>query len=460
MAVRRGGLGRGLDALIRDPKNDQNNSQEKSEAKSGSETKKPAKSEKKEGSGKKKAKKGDNSDSKSSKAGKKTSYPDSFASTKDEKEESVVKTTTTTKKTAVKKPAPTKTVVTADTAKKSIEDTKEAAVGTKTAKVSTTVSVKTSELKATVSEEPVKVEAPAIVQPAPVEEVKPIVEALQEAPAPVVDENKLFSEGEHVVRISLVEPNREQPRKTFSDESIKELAESIKIHGVIQPLLVQAKDDYYEIIAGERRWRASKAAGLKEIPVLVRNYSDQEAVEVSLIENIQREDLNPIEEAMAYRRLMDDFTLTQDEVAGKVSKSRAAVANSVRLLKLSKEVQGMVVREEISEGHARTLLAIDNEIMQKELADQVIKQHLSVRQTEALVKSVLNPKKAKEAKKVDAQREAVFEELASNLRAVVGTKVAINQISKHKGRIEIEYYSDEELERIYDLLLNIKGEGV
>ena len=265
--------------------------------------------------------------------------------------------------------------------------------------------------------------------------------------------------GEQKVRISLVEPNREQPRKTFTDESIKELADSIRQFGVIQPLLVQAKDDHYEIIAGERRWRAAKEAGLKEIPVLVRDYSSQEAVEVSLIENIQREDLNPIEEAKAYRNLMADFDLNQEDVAKRVSKSRAAVANSMRLLKLDPRVQDMVIENQLAEGHARALLAIEDGDKQLSVAKDVIKDHMSVRQVEQLVRKLLKPATQRHrAMGVDPQREAVLEGLTEKLKTVLGTKVDINQISKKKGRIEIEYYSDDDLERLYELLMTVKAE--
>ena len=264
--------------------------------------------------------------------------------------------------------------------------------------------------------------------------------------------------GETVVRLSLVEPNREQPRKTFSDESINELADSIRQFGVIQPLLVQLKDDHYEIIAGERRWRAAKEAGLKEIPVLVREYSTQEAVEVSLIENIQREDLNPIEEAKAYRNLMTDFELRQEDVAKRVSKSRAAVANSMRLLKLDQRVQDLVIEGKLTEGHARALLALENGDQQLSVAEEIIKDYLTVRQVEQLIRRLNRPASAKKTPAVDPQREAVIMSLSEKLKSVLGTKVEINQISKKKGRIEIEYYSDDDLERVYELLMTVQGE--
>lgn len=188
-----------------------------------------------------------------------------------------------------------------------------------------------------------------------------------------------------MVKLSLVEPNREQPRKHFDEDGLLELAESIKQYGILQPLLVQEKSGYYEIIAGERRWRAAKLAGLKEIPVIVRNLTEQQIVEISLIENIQREDLNPIEEAQAFRRLMEEFHMKQDEIADRVSKSRTAVTNSMRLLKLSKQVQQMVIDEMISTGHARCLISIEDPELQHQLALRIFDEKLSVRETEKLV---------------------------------------------------------------------------
>ncbi len=258
------------------------------------------------------------------------------------------------------------------------------------------------------------------------------------------------------VKISLVEPNREQPRKNFRDEGIDELAASISQYGVIQPLLVQKKDDYYEIIAGERRWRAAKKAGIKEIPVIVREYNNKEAVEISLIENIQREDLNPIEEAMAYDRLMKEFSMTQDQVAERVSRSRSAIANSLRLLRLPDALRDMVIKGAISEGHARALLALPSEDAQLSLAEKIVKDRLSVRETEKVVQNLMKalPKKAKTR---DLSKEALLGSLSGQLENVFGTKVAIREGGRHKGRIEIEYYSDEELDRIIDLLQSVKN---
>ena len=256
-----------------------------------------------------------------------------------------------------------------------------------------------------------------------------------------------------MMRTSLVEPNREQPRKKFNDATIEELADSIRLYGVIQPLLVQKKKDYYEIIAGERRWRAAKKAGLREIPVIIREYTSQEAAEVALIENIQREDLNPIEEAQAYDRLIREFSLTQEEVAAKVARSRSAITNSLRLLRLCEDVRDMVIRGDLSEGHARAILALPSPGHQKMLAEQVIADKLSVRETEKLVRKIMKP--AKEARAKDTERQAILGNLGNQLTNVLGTRVAITDNGKGKGKIEIDFYSDEELERILELLRTI-----
>ena len=260
--------------------------------------------------------------------------------------------------------------------------------------------------------------------------------------------------GEVLVNINQVEPNREQPRKDFDEDALMELADSIKQFGILQPLLVQKKKDYYEIIAGERRWRAAKLAGLKEVPVIIKDYTDQEIVEISLIENIQRENLNPIEEAMAYKRLLEEFNLKQDEVAERVSKSRTAVTNSMRLLKLSGRVQQMIVDDMISTGHARALLAIDDEEQQFMLANKIFDEKLSVRETEKLVKALKNPKK--EIKKQKIEHTFVYDNLEEQMKNIIGTKVSVNPKANGKGKIEIEYYSEEELERIYDLIMSIR----
>lgn len=266
-------------------------------------------------------------------------------------------------------------------------------------------------------------------------------------------DEKTSETGEILVKINQVEPNREQPRKDFDEDSLMELADSIKQFGILQPLIVQKKKDYYEIIAGERRWRAAKLAGVKEVPVIIKEYTDQEIVEISLIENIQRENLNPIEEAMAYKRLLEEFNLKQDEVAERVSKSRTAVTNSMRLLKLSSRVQQMIVDDMISTGHARALLAIDDEEQQYQLANRIFDEKLSVRETEKLVKALKNPKK--EIKKEKLEHTFVYQNIEEQMKNIIGTKVSVNAKANGKGRIEIEYYSEEELERIYDLIMSI-----
>ncbi len=270
------------------------------------------------------------------------------------------------------------------------------------------------------------------------------------------NEESQNSSGEILVKINQVEPNREQPRKEFDEDSLMELADSIKQFGILQPLLVQKRKDYYEIIAGERRWRAAKMAGIKEVPIIIREYTDQEIVEISLIENIQRENLNPIEEAMAYKRLLEEFHLKQDEVAERVSKSRTAVTNSMRLLKLSPRVQQMIVDDMISTGHARALLAIDDEEQQYQLANRIFDEKLSVRETEKLVKALKNPKK--EIKKQKPEHTFVYDNIEEQMKNIIGTKVSVNPKANGKGKIEIEYYSEEELERIYDLIMTIRTE--
>ena len=260
---------------------------------------------------------------------------------------------------------------------------------------------------------------------------------------------------ERLVKISSVEPNLNQPRRHFDEDALLELSESIKQFGVLQPILVQKKDDYYEIIAGERRWRAAKLAGIKEVPVIIKDFTEQEVVEISLIENIQRESLNPIEEAHAYKRLMEEFHLRQDEIAERVSKSRTAVTNSMRLLKLDDRVQQMVVDEMLTTGHVRTLLALENKELQYNTAMKIFDEKLSVRETERLVKEILNPKVKKE-KKVNLEEEAIYEGLEEKIKSIIGTKVSIHRGAKNKGKIEIEYYSQEELERIMDLFESIQ----
>lgn len=257
-----------------------------------------------------------------------------------------------------------------------------------------------------------------------------------------------------MMKISDIEPNREQPRKNFDKEALEELADSIRQFGIIQPIVVQKKDDYYEIIAGERRWRAAKLAKVKEVPVIIKEYTKQEVMEIALIENIQRKDLNPIEEALAYKSLIDEYNLKQDELAKRVSKSRTAIANAMRLLRLTDEVQSMLINEEISMGHARALLSLDQEDLQLEAAKSIIEKGLSVRETEKLVKSILNPKQAKLP--IPSSEEAVYTTIATKLREKLGTKVSINHKKGGKGKIEIEYYSKEEFERILELFEGIQ----
>lgn len=262
------------------------------------------------------------------------------------------------------------------------------------------------------------------------------------------------SNGERMMKISLIEPNRDQPRKKFDEDALQELSESIKQYGILQPLLVSDKKDYYEIVAGERRWRAAKMAGLKEVPVVIKEFSTQEIVEISLIENIQREDLNPVEEAMAYKRLMDEFHLKQDEIAERVSKSRTAVTNSMRLLKLDSRVQQMMVDEMISAGHARAILAIADTEKQYNVAMKVFDEKLSVRETEKLVKNVLMPTKKKKTVS-DSTEDAIYESLEEKMKNITGTRVFIHRKKNNKGKIEIEYYSRDDLDRIIDLFDSI-----
>jgi ParB family chromosome partitioning protein len=265
------------------------------------------------------------------------------------------------------------------------------------------------------------------------EEVKPAIQAL---------------------KISEIEPNREQPRKKFDDNSINELADSIQQYGVIQPIVVCKKEGYYEIVTGERRWRAAKKAGLKEIPVVIREYTEQEIMAISLIENIQREDLNPIEEAVAYQKLLDEFQLTQEELAKRVSKSRVTITNTMRLLKLVPKVQEMLIDAEISNGHARALLALNDSQNQVQVAQSIVSNNLSVRETESLIKK-LNDEKVKKDVQEDYQKKQVdnaYHEIEEQLKLRMGTQVKIKNKKGNKGKIEIEYYSVEDLERIIELL--------
>ena len=272
-------------------------------------------------------------------------------------------------------------------------------------------------------------------------------------------ENKKSEENpaEVKVKISKVEPNREQPRKNFDEDALLELAESIKQFGVLQPLLVQDRKDYYEIIAGERRWRAAKIAGLKEVPVIIKKLTEQEMVEISLIENIQRENLNPIEEALAYKRLLNEFNLKQDEVAERVSKSRTAVTNSMRLLKLNEKVQQMVIDDMLTTGHARALLGIEDQEKQYVVAQQIFDEKLSVRETEKLVKKIQKEKDLPEKKKeeLDEQVALAYHDVEEKMKLILGTKVNIRAKDDKKGKIEIEYYSMDEFNRIFEMMQKI-----
>ena len=280
--------------------------------------------------------------------------------------------------------------------------------------------------------------------------------AKQKKAAPVKEEKKDIQ----TLRLSEIEPNRDQPRKQFDEDGIQELADSIKQYGLIQPLVVQKRDGYYEIIAGERRWRAAKIAGLKEVPVVIKDFSNQEIVEISLIENIQREDLNPIEEAMAYQRLIDEFHLKQDEIADKVSKSRTTITNSLRLLKLDDRVQEMLAGGLISTGHARALLAIGDRDRQAEAARKIFDEQLSVREVEKLVKQMTGPEPVKkEAPAGNAALDLIYQDMADHMKSILGTKVTVRRKTAKKGRIEIEYYSAEELERIFELLKSIGNQS-
>lgn len=279
----------------------------------------------------------------------------------------------------------------------------------------------------------------------PTKVVEKIVEKIVEMPV------------EQKIKITKIEPNREQPRKNFDEDALLELSDSIKQYGIIQPLVVQERDGYYEIIAGERRWRAAKLAGLKEVPAIIKKYNEQEILEISLIENIQRENLNPIEEALAYKKLIQHFQLKQDEIAERVSKSRTAVTNSLRLLKLDDRVQQMVIDDKISTGHARTLIVIEDNELQYHLANRIFDEKLSVRETEKLIKKLLTEKEDDTPKKANDKNDFIYKSIEDRITSIVGSKVTINQKNNNKGKIEIEFYSSDELERIFDLIQTIES---
>ena len=282
--------------------------------------------------------------------------------------------------------------------------------------------------------------------------------AIDEAVDKNIEDNTNKKAGELMVKISLVEPNRNQPRKMFDKDSLDELTKSVKQYGVLQPIIVKKIGNRYEIVAGERRWRAAQAAGLSEVPVVVRDYDDQKAKEIAIIENIQRTDLNPIEEALAYKSLIEEYNLTQEELSDKVSKNRSTITNSLRLLKLSKNIQQYMIEGRISSGHARALLSLEDEGKRELLALDIMKRNLSVRDTEKAAK-VLSKKKnvelsdLTETSKEDTVRDLslFYKEYEDSIQGVLGTKVHINQKDKNKGRIEIEYYSQVELDRIMDI---------
>ena len=264
-----------------------------------------------------------------------------------------------------------------------------------------------------------------------------------------------------LVKISKVEPNRDQPRRNFAEDALDELADSIRQVGIIQPLIVKKKDDHYEIIAGERRWRAAKMAGLKEVPVIIREYSEQEQMEIALIENIQREDLNPIEEALAYQKLSEMFHVKHEDIAERVGKSRTAVTNSMRLLKLDPKVQEMLSQGLISSGHARALLALENGDQQIETAQKIVDEQWNVRDTEKWIKKLTAPEKVKKtvSKETHNDMKLFYEELSQHLSAKLLTKVNVVQKGTHRGKIEIDYYSLEDLERIQKILEERSGEA-
>ncbi len=263
---------------------------------------------------------------------------------------------------------------------------------------------------------------------------------------------------EQTVNINTIEPNKDQPRKHFDEDALTELADSIKQYGVIQPLVVVKRKGYYELIAGERRWRAARLAGLKEVPVVIKDYSDQEVVEIALIENIQRQDLNPIEEALAYERLIQEFNLTQDQVAERVSKSRPTISNSLRLLKLCTEVQQMLIDDMLTMGHVRALITIEDATLQYEAAMYIFDKKLNVRETEAYVKKLLSKKKDKpvDENTSSADLSFLYKEMEERLKNILGTKASIKAKNPNKGKIEIEYYSQDDLDRITQMLLNVK----
>ena len=283
-----------------------------------------------------------------------------------------------------------------------------------------------------------------------------IIEKIVEKPVEKIVEKIVEKPVEQTLKLNLIEPNSEQPRKNFDEESLQELADSIKQYGILQPLIVQKKGSHYEIIAGERRWRAAKLAGITDVPVLIREYDKQQTMEIALIENVQRADLNPIEEAQAFQQLIQEFHLTQEEIANRVSKNRATITNSMRLLKLDSRVQDMLAEGKISSGHARALLGLEDRERQYQVAVKIIEEKLSVRDVEKLVKMMNRPPKEKKPEK-GPDIDLIYRQVEDKLKSIMGTKVVINQKDKNKGRIEIEYYSQEELERLIELMESLKS---
>ena len=270
---------------------------------------------------------------------------------------------------------------------------------------------------------------------------------------------EVVKEVEQKIKITQIEPNKSQPRKQFDEDALQELADSIKQYGVLEPLIVTKKGKFYEIIAGERRWRAARLAGVKEVPVVIREYTDREIMEISLIENIQREDLNPIEEALAYESLINEYSLTQEEVAEKVSKNRSTIANSLRLLKLCDEVRQMIIEDKLTTGHARALIPIENAELQTEAANYIFDNKLSVRDTEIYIKKLLSiPKESKGNIVATNDLSVFYNDIESRLKDILGAKIAIKSKNNDKGKIEINYYSQDELERITEMLYSINRE--
>ncbi|HIT06437.1 MAG TPA: ParB/RepB/Spo0J family partition protein [Candidatus Scybalocola faecipullorum] len=287
--------------------------------------------------------------------------------------------------------------------------------------------------------------------------VEKVVEKIVEVPVEKVVEKVVEKSAEVMVKVDEIEPNQMQPRKNFNEDALHELAESIKQVGVIQPLILQKENSYYRIIAGERRWRAARIAGLTEIPAIIKEYTPVEVIEIALIENIQREDLNPIEEAQAFQRLIQEFGLKQDEAAEKVAKSRTAITNSLRLLKLDERVQQMIIDGMISSGHGRTLLGLPDKDLQYEIAMKIFDNSMSVRDTERLVKTLTSQKAENQNTQQAIDHQLAYKNIEEKIKSIMGTKVSIKSKSNNKGKIEIEYYSIDDFERIIDLLESLES---